>query len=75
MSKELRKSLNSLGLKFECSIFNTDCLEKNKSANFDVNDIDKDFSACFSNLAGNIVSKPPNPSNKYDMLSKLIIRP
>ena len=29
----------------------------------------KDFSAYFSNLAENLVSKLPNPSNKYGVLS------
>ena len=67
--KELCKCLNSLDLKFERSICNTSCLENDKSANFDVKDIAKDFSAYFSNLAGNLVSKLPNPSNKYGMLS------
>ena len=34
--KELWKSLKSLGLKFERSITNIDCLKNDKSANFDV---------------------------------------
>ena len=41
------------------------CLENEKSDNFDVKDIAKDFSAYFSNLAENLVSKLPNPPNKY----------
>ena len=45
--KELWKSLKSLGLKFECSISNINCLENDKSANFNVKDIAKDFSAYF----------------------------
>ena len=67
--KELWKSLKSLDLKFERSISNINCLENGKSANFDVKDIAKDFSAYFSNLAENIVRKLPNPSKKYDVLS------
>ena len=63
-TKELWKSLKSLGLKFECSVFNN-CLEDDKSAKFDVKDIVKEFSAYFSNLAENLVSKLPNPSNEY----------
>ena len=63
-TKELWKSLKSLGLKFECSVFNN-CLEDDKSANFDVKDIAKEFSAYFSNLAENLVSRLPNPSNKF----------
>ena len=51
--KELWKSLKSLGLKFEHSISNINCLENDKSANFDVKDIAKDFSTYFSNLAEN----------------------
>ena len=51
--KELWKSLKSLGLKFEHSISKINCLENDKSANFDVKDIAKDFSAYFSNLAEN----------------------
>ena len=39
--KELRKSLKSLGLKFERSIPNIYCLENDRSANFDVKDIAK----------------------------------
>ena len=66
--KELWKSLKSLGLKFERSISNINCLENDKSANFDVKDIPKDFSAYFSNLAENLASKLPNPSNKYGVL-------
>ena len=48
---QLWKCLKSLGLKFERSISNITCLENDKSANFDVKDIAKDFSAYFSNLA------------------------
>ena len=36
---------------------------------FYVKDIAKDFRAYFSNLAKNLVSKLPNPSNEYDVLS------
>ena len=36
---------------------------------FDVKDIDKDFGAYFSYLTENLVSKLPNPSNKYGLLS------
>ena len=67
--KELWNCLKSLGLKFESSISNINCLENNKSVNFDVKDIAKDFSAYFSNLAENLVSKLANPSNKYGLLS------
>ena len=67
--KELSKSLKSLGLKFECAISNINCLENDKSVNFDVKDIAKDFSAYFSNLAENLDSKLPNPSNEYGVLS------
>ena len=66
---ELWKSLKSLGVKFERSISNINCLENDKSTNFDVKDIAKDFTAYFSNLAENLVSKLPNPSNKYGVLS------
>ena len=67
--KELWKSLKSLGLKFERSISNIKCLENDKSANFDVKDLAEYFSAYFSNLAENLVSKLPNPSNKYGLFS------
>ena len=69
--KELWNFLKSLGLKFESSISNINCLENDKSVNFNVKDIyiAKDFSAYFLNLAENLVSKLPNPSNKYDLLS------
>ena len=43
------------------------CLENDKSANFDVKDIVKDFSTYFLNLAKNLVSKLSNPS--YGVLS------
>ena len=43
--KELRKSLKYLGLKFEPSFSNINCLEKNKSVNFDLKYIAEDFSA------------------------------
>ena len=66
--KELWNCLKSLGLKFESSISNINCLENDKSVNFDVKDIAKDFSAYFSNLAENLVSKLPNPSNKLGVL-------
>ena len=66
--QELWKSLKSLGLKFECSVFNINCLENDKSAVY-VKNIAKDFSAYFSNLAENFVSKLPNSSNKYGVLS------
>ena len=67
--KELWKSLKSLGVKFEGSISNINCLDNNKSAHFDVKDIAKDFSAYFWNLAENLVSKLPNPSNKLGVSS------
>ena len=67
--KELQKSLKSLDLEFKRPISNINCLENDKSANFDVKDTAKDFSAYFSNLAQNLVSKLPNPSNKYGVLS------
>ena len=37
--RELWKSLTSLGLKFESSISSISCLDKKKSANFDVKEI------------------------------------
>ena len=66
--KELWNCLKSLGLKFESSISNINCLENDKSVNFDVKDIAKDFSAYFSNLAENLASKLLNPSTKYGVL-------
>ena len=39
-------------------ISNINCLENDKSTKFDV-------SSYFSNLAENVMSKLPNPSNKY----------
>ena len=67
--KGLWKGLKSLGLKLERSISNINCLENDKSVNFDVKDIAKDFSAYFSNLAENFVSRLLSPSNKYGVLS------
>ena len=67
--KELWNCLKSLGPNFESSISNMNCLENEKSDNFDVKDIAKDFSAYFSNLAENLVRKLANPSNKYGVLS------
>ena len=67
--KELWNCLKSSGVKFESSISNINYLENDKSINFDAKDIAKDFSVYFSNLAENVVSKLPNPSNKYDVLS------
>ena len=67
--EELWKSLKSLDLKYERSICNINYLENYKSANFDVKNITKDFSANFSNLAENLLSKLPNPSNKIGVLS------
>ena len=37
-------------MKFERSVSKINCLENDKSTNFDVKDIAKDFSAYFSNL-------------------------
>ena len=68
-SKQLWKSLKSLGLKYERSISNINYLENDKFANFDVEDINKDFSACFSNFDENFVSKHPNSLKTYDVLS------
>ena len=65
--KDLRKSLKSLGLKFERSISNISCLENGKFTNFYVKDIAKGFSAYFLNLAENLISKLPNPLNKYSV--------
>ena len=46
-SKELWKSLKSLGLKFERFISNINSLKNDKSANFGVKDITKDFRSYF----------------------------
>ena len=54
--------------KIERSISNVNCLENDKSAIFDVKDIDKDFRAYFSNVAENLMSKLPSPSYKYGVL-------
>ena len=59
--KELQKSLKFLGLIFERSVSNINCLKNDKSANFDVIDIAKTFSAFFSTLAENLVSNLPIP--------------
>ena len=67
--KELWKSSKSLGLKFERSISNINCLENDKSTNFDVKDIAKNFSAYFSHLVENLMDKLSNPPNKYGVLS------
>ena len=63
--KGLWKSFKFLGLKFERSISDINYLEND----FDVKDIVNNFSVYFSNLAKNLVSKLPNPSNKYDEVS------
>ena len=47
---------------------NVNCLENDESTIFDVKDIDKNFRAYFLNVAKNLVSKLPNPSNKYGVL-------
>ena len=49
--KELCTSLKSLSLKFKRSFSNINCLQNNKSANFDIKDIADNYSAYFSNLA------------------------
>ena len=56
-------------MKFETSTSNINCLENYKSVNFDIEDIAKDFSAYFSNLTENLVSKLSNTSNKYGVQS------
>ena len=63
--KELWNCLKSLGLKFESSISNINCLENDKSVNFGVKDIAKDFRAYFSNLAENLMSNPSNKSQSF----------
>ena len=63
------EEIKFLCLKFERAISNINCLETDKSANFDVKDVAKDFSAYFLNLAANHLSTLPNPSNKYGVLS------
>ena len=47
------------------------CLENDKSANFDVKDIVEEFSLYFSNLVEKLMSQVPNPLNKYSVLSVL----
>ena len=61
--KELQKSLNSLGLNFEKSVSNKNCLENDTSPNFDIKDIAEDFSLYVSISADNLVNKLSNPSN------------
>lgn len=67
--KKLWKNPQFLGLKVENANFNIICLENNKSLNFDVKVVAKDFSIYFSNLAENRVSKLFNLSNKQGLLS------
>ena len=67
--KGLWKSLKSLGLIFEHSVSNINCLEIDKSANFDVKDIAKYFKVYFSNLNQNLVGRLPNPINTNSVLS------
>ena len=67
--KKLWKNPEFLGLKFENANFNIICLENNKSSDFDVKVVAKDFSLYFSNLAENRVSKLFNLSNKQGLLS------
>ena len=59
-SKELWKSLKSLGLKIERSISNVNCLEMMNPLFFYVKDIHNVFTAYFSNVVENLVSKLPN---------------
>ena len=59
--KQLWKSGESLGLKFESSVSNINCCENNRSTNFDVKDIVEAFSVYFSNLTENPLSKLPDP--------------
>ena len=47
------EEIKFLCLKFKRAISNINCLETDKSANFDVKDVAKDFSAYFLNLAAN----------------------
>lgn len=61
--KELQKSPNSLGLNFEKSVSNKNCLENDTSPNFDIKDIAEDFSLYVSISADNLVNKLSNPSN------------
>lgn len=63
------EEIKFLGLKFECSFFNINCLETDKSPNSDVKDAAKNFSAYVSNLAENLLSKLPNHSNTYGVPS------
>lgn len=67
--KKLWKNPEFLGLKFENANFNIICLENNKSSDFDVKVVAKDFSLYFSNLAENRVSKLFNLSNKQGLFS------
>ena len=63
--KELWKSLKSLGLPSKKSSCSTICLEKDGILSFYPKanaEIFKDF---YSNLANDLVKKPPNPPNKY----------
>ena len=62
--KVIMESLKSLGLKIERSFSNINCLKNDISGNFGVEDIAKDFSAYFSNLTENLMSKLSNSSNK-----------
>ena len=56
-------------MKFERSISNINCLQNDESANFYVKEIAVDFHAYFSNMTENLMSKVPNPSYKYGVLS------
>ena len=67
--KELWTDLKFLVLKFERSITNINCLENEKSTNFNAKDIADNFWIYFSNLAKSLASKLPNPSSKYGVLS------
>ena len=67
--KELWKTLKSLGLPNKKSSSSTFCLKKDGALHFDSKTVSTIFKEFFSNLAENLVSKLPRPSNKFDLSS------
>ena len=62
--KELWKSLKSLGLPSKQASPSTICLEKRGSSSFDSKTNAEIFKDFYSNLASDLLKKPPSPSNK-----------
>ena len=68
-SKDLWKTLKSLGLSRNFSLVQKNAIEDNKRLKYDLKSVAQTFAKLYSNLAESLLMNLPNSPNKLDMNS------